>query len=688
MSMFRNKSLKFKMVLLICGTALVAFASTIAYITVKASGSSKTESLNLAVETAHRYGSLVKSEIEGPVFTAKTLSQTIAALMEGSDGFSRDQANHILKKMLMDNPDIPGIFVAFEPNAFDGNDAEFKNAPGHDGSGRFVPYWSRGGVLNVRPLVSYEDTGKVGSFYHVPLSTGKPFLTEPTTYSSGVTVADICVPIKVRGQSVGIVGIDFTMDKFADLVKQIKPFGTGYGFLLTNSGVTVAHRSEKIIGKYLEEFNKPQAMIDAVREGRLYTEFGMSLLLGGDAFTVYAPIKINGVPGPWSLGIGVPMEKVLEHAHDIRNVSMGIGILSLLLLFGVVYYLAATIIIQPLKGITAGLRDIADGEGDLTMRLPVMGRDELGELSTWFNTFMDKLQAVISDVVSTSMGVGNSSVSLLEVSKAMASGASETSERSNRVAVAADEMNSTTVSVAGAMEQASTNISMVASATEEMTATINEVAVNSEKARGISETAVVQAGKASDKMNILGAAADEIGKVTETITDISEQTNLLALNATIEAARAGESGKGFAVVAGEIKELARQTADATQEIRAKIERIQSVTKDSVVQIKEITTVINDISEISCTIASSVEEQSVATKEIAENISQASQGVNEVNGNIAQSATVSGEISSDIAEVDASARMMTNSSEQVNESAKELTALADQLSTLVGQFKIE
>ncbi|MBI9089918.1 MAG: methyl-accepting chemotaxis protein [Desulfobacterium sp.] len=686
--MFRNKSLKFKMVLFICGTAFMAFAVTIAYITVKASESSKTQSLNLAVETAYRHGNSVKAEIETSVVTAKTLAQTVSSLMEDSEGFSRARANDLLKKMLVENPDIPGIFLAFEPNAFDGKDAEFKDSPGHDGTGRFVPYWSRGNGIHVRPLVSYEDTGSVGKFYHVPLSTGKPFLTEPTTYSSGVTVADICVPIKVNGRAVGIVGIDFTMDKLADLVKQINPFGTGYGFLLANTGVTVAHRSEKIIGKYLEEFNKPQAMIDAVREGRLYTEFGMSLLLGGKAFTVYAPIHIKDVAGAWSLGLGVPMEKVLEHAHGIRNVSIGIGIVSILLLFGVVYYLAATLIIQPLNGIIAGLRDIADGEGDLTKRLPVTGGDELGELSTWFNTFMDRLHGMISELVSTSRGVGNSSVSLLEVSKAMASSASETSERSNRVAVAADEMNATTVSAAGAMEQASINIGMVASATEEMTATINEVAINSEKARGISETAVVQAGKASDKMNILGAAADEIGKVTETITDISEQTNLLALNATIEAARAGESGKGFAVVAGEIKELARQTADATQEIRAKIERIQSVTQDSVVQIREITTVINDISEISCTIASSVEEQSVATKEIAENISQASQGVNEVNGTIAQTATVSGEISSDISEVDASARMMTNSSEQVNDSAKELTALADQLSTLVGQFKTE
>jgi methyl-accepting chemotaxis protein len=164
-------------------------------------------------------------------------------------------------------------------------------------------------------------------------------------------------------------------------------------------------------------------------------------------------------------------------------------------------------------------------------------------------------------------------------------------------------------------------------------------------------------------MDQLGAAANSIGKVIETITDISEQVNLLALNATIEAARAGEAGKGFAVVANEIKELAKQTAAATQDIKEKIEGIQGTTSMTVGQITEITQVINDVNDVVGNIATAVEQQSAATKEIATNVAQASQGIQEVNENVNQSSSVSGEISRDIAGVSVSMNEMSTSSSQ-------------------------
>jgi methyl-accepting chemotaxis protein len=193
------------------------------------------------------------------------------------------------------------------------------------------------------------------------------------------------------------------------------------------------------------------------------------------------------------------------------------------------------------------------------------------------------------------------------------------SGRSNSVAGAAEAMSATMNSVAAASEQTATNVNMVASATEEMTATVQEIAHNSEKARTITESAVTQAGSASQKVGELGRAANEISNVTEVITEISEQTNLLALNATIEAARAGEAGKGFAVVANEIKELAKQTAQATQEIKAKIEGIQGSTAGTVNQIEQITGVINEVNEIVGTIATAVEEQAATSREITEQL---------------------------------------------------------------------
>jgi len=179
-----------------------------------------------------------------------------------------------------------------------------------------------------------------------------------------------------------------------------------------------------------------------------------------------------------------------------------------------------------------------------------------------------------------------------------------------------------------------------------------------------------------------------LNKVTETITKISEQTNLLALNATIEAARAGDAGKGFAVVANEIKELARQTATATSEIKNRIQRIQDTTAKAIGDIEQIPKVINEINEIVSTIASTVEEQSVTTREIADNVAQASLGIQEVTIHVAQSSTVASEIASDIAEVSQAAGEMAFNSSQVNMNADELHKLAEQLKGMVGKFTVD
>jgi methyl-accepting chemotaxis protein len=237
------------------------------------------------------------------------------------------------------------------------------------------------------------------------------------------------------------------------------------------------------------------------------------------------------------------------------------------------------------------------------------------------------------------------------------------------------------------MEQAATNLNMVATATEQMTASVREIAQNSERARKITDEAVSKAQGTSKKVNDLGNAAQAISKVTEVITEISEQTNLLALNATIEAARAGEAGKGFAVVANEIKELAKQTAEATLEIKNQIEGVQVSTEETVADIGDICEVIAKVDETVGIIAAAVEEQSVTTQDIAGNISQASAGVQEVNGNVAQSTEVTVSISRDIAEVSQASNEMTTSSSQVNISAEELAGMAETINGMVGKFKV-
>ncbi len=378
-------------------------------------------------------------------------------------------------------------------------------------------------------------------------------------------------------------------------------------------------------------------------------------------------------------------EKEINH-YDRIGSTLTLTVLAIgLLAFLTIGSLITNSIVKPINNIVSGLRDVAEGEGDLTKRLEIRGKGEVGELASLFNTFMAKLQTLIKEISGNSQTLEDSSSELTVIAGQLAKGAEDILLRSNGVATASEEMSANMYNVAAASEQASTNVNMVAAAAEEMTATVREIAQNSGKAREITEKAVINTDNATTKVNELGKAALEISKVTEVITEISEQTNLLALNATIEAARAGEAGKGFAVVANEIKELAKQTATATQEIKSRIEGIQNSTNETVVEIGHISNIIEEINNIVGTIAAAVEEQSVSSQEISNSISQASQGIEEVNQNVNQTSAVSSNISNDIGSVNRGVQDISENSSQIDVSARELAQLALQLKNLVGRF---
>jgi methyl-accepting chemotaxis protein len=326
-------------------------------------------------------------------------------------------------------------------------------------------------------------------------------------------------------------------------------------------------------------------------------------------------------------------------------------------------------------------------KGDLTGTFEIERRDELGSLAAALTTISKNLSKMIGSMSGEVVGLASASNELTSLSHRMSEGATLVSDMSTSVAAATEEMSSNMNSVAAASEQASTNVNIVASATEQVSSSIGEVAGKTREARGITADAVALAKSSSEKVDALGLAANEISKVTQVITEISDQTNLLALNATIEAARAGDAGKGFAVVAHEIKELAKQTAAATSEIRNSIESIQNSTAETVTEIRQISEVINKVDNIVADIATSVEEQSATTNEISVNVQQAAQGINEVNGNVAESSAVASMVAADIAKVSQTAAELAESGGDVENSAQDIEKIAVYLKTLSSQFKV-
>ncbi|MFH1155565.1 MAG: methyl-accepting chemotaxis protein [Pseudomonadota bacterium] len=377
-------------------------------------------------------------------------------------------------------------------------------------------------------------------------------------------------------------------------------------------------------------------------------------------------------------------ETMLKEALNTRRyvvVITAIAILASLVLAGLI----ATSISRPTTQALSFIERLS--QGDFTQTLSINQKDEIGKLAQSLNRLVSNLAKMFREVNNGIITLTASSTELGTISEQMNQGAELTSGKAHTVAAAAEEMSTNMNNVAAASEEASTNVNIVATATEEMSATVQEIAQNSEKSRCITSEAVSQAQAATTKMDKLGAAAADISKVVEVISEISDQTNLLALNATIEAARAGEAGKGFAVVANEIKELAKQTAQATVEIKQKIGSMQSSTIDTVNQMQQVAKIITQVNEIGATIATAVEEQAIATQEIASNVLQAAQGIQEVNTNVSTISMVAGDISKDITEVNLSADEMATSSSQVNISAQDLQKLASRLSKITDQFKI-
>ena len=317
------------------------------------------------------------------------------------------------------------------------------------------------------------------------------------------------------------------------------------------------------------------------------------------------------------------------------------------------------LVVKPLNLVNDRLRDVAQGEGDLTRRLPEQGDDEIAQTSHWFNAFIANLQHSVQAVGTGTTALGGSAQRIRDVAGALTDSAAGTTVQAQRAS--------------GAAEQVSSNINNVAAATEELQASIREISRSVQEAAEIARAAVGSAGEANTVMSRLGASSTSIGEVLKVITGIADQVNLLALNATIEAASAGDAGRGFAVVAGEVKNLARQTASATEDIGQTVAQIQGDVAAGITVIGQVESVIKRLDQVTQSIAAAIEEQSATTGEISRNVSDAARGSQEIATGARGVAEVAGRTSGGAA--------------STAETATELTRLAGELQAIVNRFKV-
>jgi methyl-accepting chemotaxis protein len=512
----------------------------------------------------------------------------------------------------------------------------------------------------------------------------------------------IAAPVFDGERRVGVIAIQMPIDKINEVMNVGNSLGEkGEAYIVASDLLPRSDsRLDPTNRTIVQAFKNPTQglMKSEAIERALKGESGVSQsanYLGSSTLTGYSPVSVLGLK--WALVVDQPIESALAPVESI-NESYEKAQSSLLYwtlgtMIGVIAVIAPFTLwvirglMKPIQATIATLRDIAEGEGDLTQRLDDKRPDELGELAKWFNAFVDRIHDVICTISADAKSLSISSTQLSNTAESLAEGVSSSKQQSACVSAAAEEMSVNMQQVAESTDGMSHAIRAVAASVEEMNQTIREIAGNAEKSASVAGEAASLVEISNEKISTLGQSADEIGKVIEVIQDIAEQTNLLALNATIEAARAGEAGKGFAVVATEVKELAKQTAAATDDIRSRIEAIQASTTDAVKSIREISDVINNVNEVSRTIAAAVEEQSITTRQISDNVSTTASAAETVARGVSETALASREITENIAKVDSVLMQSASGADESRDAGCRLNELASDMAQIIGRFKV-
>jgi methyl-accepting chemotaxis protein len=640
-----------KLTAIMVALGLFAIASVSITLLLRSRSSIARISEQYVVSMANDSAADITNFIDSYMYKAQTAAHVMEQYRHMVSANRRSMLNGIIEGLMRANPEIIAAWCVWEPDVLEGNDRQYIGTKGTSSGGRFSPYCHvDGGKTEIIALEDFEDPA-----YLLPKTSGLPIILDPYEYEVDgkmVLMTSVTVPIRSDGKVAGVMGFDLSLTAIQKISQTQKPFPDAVTAVFSNNGTVTAHFDESRIGKNMKNTEADMAgryindLVNAVKTGKPYSFANYIEAIDEDMKIFTVPITFGDTETTWSYVIAVMDDTIMAPVYEMLEITIVISIAVLVLVFAAALFSSRSIS-KPIVRVADTLKDISEGEGDLTRSITINSKDEIGDLALYFNNTLNKIKNLVVTIKKEAANLHN-------VGNDLASNMTETAAAVNQItaniqsikgrimnqSASVTETNATMEQVVaninklnGHVENQSNNVSQASSAIEQMVANINSVtgtlvsnAANVNTLKEASEVGRAGLQEVAADIQEIARESEGLLEINSVMENIASQTNLLSMNAAIEAAHAGEAGKGFAVVANEIRKLAESSGkqsktinNVLKKIKGSIDKITRSTENVLTKFEAIDLSVRTVADQEENIRNAMEEQGEGSKQILEGI---------------------------------------------------------------------